>query len=68
MLATAADRTRGLPADGRIWAYEVKWDGIRVLADLHDGAVHLVSRRGNEVCSAKPPSQTSPTKPSLAQR
>jgi len=54
MLATAADRTRGLPADGRIWAYEVKWDGIRVLADLHDGAVRLVSRRGNEVTAAYP--------------
>jgi bifunctional non-homologous end joining protein LigD len=54
MLATAADPARGLPADGRIWAYEVKWDGIRVLADLHDGTLRLVSRRGNEVTAAYP--------------
>jgi bifunctional non-homologous end joining protein LigD len=54
MLATAADPLRGLPADGGTWAYEVKWDGIRVLADLHDGALHLASRRGNDVTAAYP--------------
>ena len=54
MLATPADPARGLPADGAIWAYEVKWDGIRVLADLSDGALRLVSRRGNEVTAAYP--------------
>jgi bifunctional non-homologous end joining protein LigD len=54
MLATPADPDLGLPADGRTWAYEVKWDGMRVLADLHDGQVRLVSRRGNEVTPAWP--------------
>lgn len=54
MLATAADPARGLPADGAQWAYEVKWDGIRVLADIHDGGLHLISRRGNEVTAAYP--------------
>ena len=37
MLATPADPARGLPATAPRWAYEVKWDGMRVLADLHDG-------------------------------
>jgi bifunctional non-homologous end joining protein LigD len=54
MLATPADAVRGLPADGALWAYEVKWDGMRVLADLHDGAVRLTSRRGNDVSVAFP--------------
>jgi len=54
MLATAADAVRGLPADGAQWAYEVKWDGMRVLADLHDGVLRLVSRRGNDVSAAYP--------------
>ncbi|HEY6798022.1 MAG TPA: non-homologous end-joining DNA ligase [Kineosporiaceae bacterium] len=54
MLATAADPGRGLPADGREWAYEVKWDGIRVFADLHDGVLRLTSRRGNDVTPAYP--------------
>jgi bifunctional non-homologous end joining protein LigD len=54
MLATAADPASGLPADGTRWAYEVKWDGMRVLADLHDGTLHLVSRRGNDVTAAYP--------------
>ena len=54
MLATAADPVRGLPADGANWAYEVKWDGIRVLADLSEGTLQLHSRRGNDVTAAYP--------------
>ena len=54
MLAVPADATGGLPADGAQWAYEVKWDGMRVLADLRDGHVRLVSRRGNDVSGAYP--------------
>jgi bifunctional non-homologous end joining protein LigD len=54
MLATPADPVRGLPSDGAVWAFEVKWDGVRVLADLHGGAVRLTSRRGNEVTAAYP--------------
>src|SRR5512146_2063694 len=54
MLATPADPDRGLPDDGTSWAYEVKWDGMRVLVDLHAGRVRLTSRRGNEVTAAYP--------------
>jgi bifunctional non-homologous end joining protein LigD len=54
MLATPVDAVRGLPADGATWVYEVKWDGMRVLADLHDGVLQLVSRRGNDVSVAFP--------------
>lgn len=54
MLATAADPVRGLPEDGTEWAYEVKWDGIRVLVDLHAGRLRLTSRRGNDVTPAYP--------------
>jgi bifunctional non-homologous end joining protein LigD len=54
MLATPADPRAGLPGDGRTWSYEVKWDGMRVLADLHDDRLRLVSRRGNDVTAAYP--------------
>jgi bifunctional non-homologous end joining protein LigD len=32
----------------------VKWDGIRVLADAHDGRVRLLTRNGREVTTAFP--------------
>lgn len=35
MLAIAGE---GVPT-GREWVHEVKWDGMRLLADVHDGAV-----------------------------
>lgn len=54
MLATPADPARGLPDDGTTWAYEVKWDGIRVLVNLHGGQVRMASRRGNDVTAAYP--------------
>ena len=54
MLATTADPVRGLPDDGSAWAYEVKWDGMRVLADIHDGALELRSRTGRDVLVAFP--------------
>ena len=54
MLAVAAERIGGLPDDGVAWAYEVKWDGMRVLADVHDGTLRLTSRRGNDVTVAFP--------------
>jgi bifunctional non-homologous end joining protein LigD len=50
MLATAA---RQLPA-GPGWAYEFKWDGVRVLVDVADGRVRLASRAGNDVTAAYP--------------
>jgi len=54
MLATPADPDRGLPKDGSRWAYEVKWDGWRVLADIHDGTVRLWSRSEREITAAFP--------------
>jgi bifunctional non-homologous end joining protein LigD len=50
MLATAGD----LPRDDGRWSYEVKWDGVRVLARVEAGALHLSSRRGNAVTGAYP--------------
>ncbi len=36
------------------WAYEVKWDGVRVLAAVEAGAVRLASRAGNDVTGGYP--------------
>lgn len=49
MLATAGP----LPA-GAGWAYEFKWDGVRVIADLGAGATRLYARSGAEVTIAYP--------------
>ena len=43
MLATVG---RELPS-GRGWAFEPKYDGIRILAFVADGSVALLSRNGN---------------------
>ena len=40
--------------DGEDWIHEVKWDGMRVLADVHDGALTLTSRIGNDVTASFP--------------
>jgi bifunctional non-homologous end joining protein LigD len=49
MLATAG----ALPT-GPGWAYELKWDGVRVLADRTPGHLHLFSRSEREVTIAYP--------------
>lgn len=54
MLATPADARTGLPADGTVWAYEVKWDGMRALADVHEGRLRLRSRTERDVGVAFP--------------
>jgi bifunctional non-homologous end joining protein LigD len=54
MLATAADPAKGLPDDGTRWAYEVKWDGMRVLADIHDGTIALHSRTERDITVSFP--------------
>jgi bifunctional non-homologous end joining protein LigD len=53
MLATAAPAA-GVPTDADRWAYEVKWDGMRLLADVHEGAVLLRSRTGRDVSATFP--------------
>ena len=44
MLATPG----GLPA-GPEWVFEVKWDGMRLLADVADGRLRMTSRSGRDV-------------------
>lgn len=59
MLATKAS---SLPT-GPEWAHEVKWDGVRILADLsaaHGGTARLWSRNANEVGVAWPDVVDSP--------
>ena len=50
MLATVVDR---LPS-GPEWVHEVKWDGMRILADVHDGRLRLSSRAGNDATVSFP--------------
>lgn len=50
MLATAGE----LPADDDGWAYEIKWDGLRAIADIANGAVTLFSRTGRDITGSYP--------------
>jgi bifunctional non-homologous end joining protein LigD len=43
-----------LPPDDPRWSYEVKWDGVRVLAAVEAGGVRLTSRAGNDVTGSYP--------------
>ncbi len=36
------------------WVHEVKWDGMRVLVDVHDGRVAIHSRNENDVTTGFP--------------
>lgn len=55
MLATPADK---VPA-GPLWVHEVKWDGMRVIADVSAGRVRLASRTERDVSVAFPELLTS---------
>src|ERR1035437_4810883 len=50
MLASAGTVIPGGPE----WAHEIKWDGMRVLADVADGRLRLSSRNENDVTSTFP--------------
>ena len=50
MLATAAEPPRSF--DG--WLIEPKWDGVRAVVTVHEGAVTIASRLGNEVTGGYP--------------
>lgn len=56
MLATpgplAADRAE-IPAGGD-WVHEIKWDGIRLIARVHDGVLRLTTRSERDVTVAFP--------------
>ncbi len=59
MLASPGDHVP--TGDG--WSHEVKWDGIRILADVRhgqDGVARFHSRNGNDVSAAWPDVTTSP--------
>jgi bifunctional non-homologous end joining protein LigD len=43
-----------LPADESQWAFEVKWDGVRVIAHSEPGRLRLLSRTGNDVTAGYP--------------
>lgn len=53
MLATPGDPGAGPPA-GPGWAHEIKWDGIRLLADVSAGALRLLTRGGRDIAPAFP--------------
>ena len=48
MLATAAE-PGSVPPAGPEWVHEVKWDGMRLLADVSDGTLRLTSRTEADV-------------------
>lgn len=53
MLATPTP-TPGVPPSGPEWIHEVKWDGVRAIAETHDGRLHLYSRNEGEITAAYP--------------
>jgi bifunctional non-homologous end joining protein LigD len=48
-----ASPTTSVPR-GAEWLHEVKWDGMRVLANVHDGRLALTSRNGNDATASFP--------------
>jgi bifunctional non-homologous end joining protein LigD len=43
-----------LPPESDDWSYEIKWDGVRILADVAPGHVQLWSANGNDVTASYP--------------
>jgi len=43
-----------LPPDDTGWGYELKWDGVRVIAAVAGGQVRLTSSNGNDVTGSYP--------------
>ncbi len=46
--------TPGALPDGPEWLFEVKWDGMRLLADVVDGVLRLTTRSGRDVTTNFP--------------
>jgi len=46
--------TPGALPTGPEWVYEVKWDGMRLLADVTDGVLRLATRSGRDVTADFP--------------
>jgi bifunctional non-homologous end joining protein LigD len=51
MLAVPATE---LPPDDALWAYEMKWDGMRALVGVEQGEVWATSRAGNDATARFP--------------
>jgi bifunctional non-homologous end joining protein LigD len=49
------------PFDSLDWLFEVKWDGYRVEAIVRDGAVRMLTRRGNDAARYFPGLLSPPT-------
>jgi bifunctional non-homologous end joining protein LigD len=50
MLTTTVER----PFSDPNWLFEIKWDGVRTLARIEDGALKLISRNGIDVTKQYP--------------
>ena len=46
--------TGTLPSDETGWAFEIKWDGVRVLSGIESGKVRLRSSNGNDITGRYP--------------
>src|SRR3954470_25038533 len=46
--------TGTLPGDETGWAFEIKWDGVRVLSAIEPDRVRLRSSRGNDITGRYP--------------
>ncbi|WP_460523212.1 ATP-dependent DNA ligase [Humibacter antri] len=53
MLATLGTQSQ-LERDDERWVFENKWDGIRALVSVQDGAVRLMTRNGHDVTAQYP--------------
>jgi bifunctional non-homologous end joining protein LigD len=56
MLATLSDR----PFSDPHWLFEIKWDGVRALAFIHNGELKLRARSGNDITANYPELQQLP--------
>ena len=54
MLATLGSSTDGSFDDEGEWAFEMKWDGVRAIAEVHEGEVRLFSRNGVDISVSYP--------------
>ncbi len=53
MLATPT-ATPGVPPHGPEWVHEVKWDGVRALAETHGGSLSIFNRSERDTTPAYP--------------
>lgn len=54
MMASTGRLPSDRPGEPGRWAYEVKWDGVRVLVAVEGGRIRLTSRNGNDVTASYP--------------